>query len=139
MSLRGVIYHDDRKPLSRWLAAQQRYAFDEANYLLNRAARADQSLTPADRVRLLGWPAPIAALLYVLFVKRCILDGWPGWSYALQRLFAETLLALEITDRRIRPNADPADAIASGPDQPRCDTRPGGDDRARTAARAGRR
>ena len=139
MSLRGVIYHDDRKPLSRWLAAQQRYAFDEANYLLNRAARTDQSLTRADRVRLLGWPAPIAALLYVLFVKRCILDGWPGWSYALQRLFAETLLALEITDRRIRRDADPADAIASGPDPPRCDTRPGGDDRARTAARAGRR
>ena len=39
MPLRGVIYHDDRKPLSRWLAAQQRYAVDEADYLLNRAAR----------------------------------------------------------------------------------------------------
>ena len=33
--LRGVIYHDDRKPLSRWLAAQQRYAQLEAGHLLS--------------------------------------------------------------------------------------------------------
>jgi len=30
------------------------------------------------------------------------LDGWPGWYYALQRLCAETLIALEILDRRLR-------------------------------------
>jgi len=62
MSLRGVIYHDDRKPLSRWLAAQQRYASDEADYLINQSERTDQSLTRADRVRVLGWTAPIAVL-----------------------------------------------------------------------------
>jgi len=30
------------------------------------------------------------------------LDGWPGWYYALQRLCAETLIALEIIERRLR-------------------------------------
>ena len=100
--MRGIVYHDDRKKLSRWLAAQQRYAADEADYLLDNALRAGRPLARADRVRLMGWPAPFAALFYVIFVKGCILDGWPGWYYALQRLLAETLLALEILDRRCR-------------------------------------
>jgi hypothetical protein len=38
----------------------------------------------------------------VLFIKGCLLDGWHGWYYALQRLLAETLIALEILDRRLR-------------------------------------
>ena len=91
------LYHDDRKPLARWLTAEQRYAREEAEYLM--ACRGDQS-TLADRLRLMGWPAPIAVLFYVLFVKRCLLDGWPGWFYALQRVHAEVTLALEIIDRR---------------------------------------
>jgi glycosyltransferase involved in cell wall biosynthesis len=99
LSLAGVIYHDDRKPLARWLASQQRYARDEAAYLLSRR---DEKLGLADRLRLMGWPAPVAAFLYTLLVKRCLLDGWPGWFYALQRLIAESLLALEITDRRLQ-------------------------------------
>src|SRR3954469_20204811 len=39
LPLRGVVYHDDRKPLSRWLTAQQRYAAEEAAYLLTVAGR----------------------------------------------------------------------------------------------------
>jgi hypothetical protein len=104
------------------LVAQRRYAADEAGYLLDGAARAGQPLSRADRIRLMGWPAPIAVLLYVLFAKRCVLDGWPGWYYALQRLFAETLLALEIIDRRCRQCGDPADAAASGSGLPRDDS-----------------
>lgn len=111
LPLRGVIYHDDRKPLSRWLAAQPRYAYDEADYLLNSAGRA---VTFADRIRLTGWLAPIVAPLHVLFVKRCIFDGRPGWYYALQRLLAETLLALEILDRRLRRDSNTTSASASG-------------------------
>lgn len=99
LPLRGVIYHDDRKPLADWAAAQRRYARQEAAYLL--ACRRD-SLPFADRLRLMAWPAPIAAFLYTLIVKNCLFDGWPGWFYGLQRLFAETLLALEIIDRRLR-------------------------------------
>ena len=130
LPLRGVVYHDDRKPLSRWLAGQQRYAARDADYLL---ANAGQPPARADRLRLMGWPAPIAVLLYVLFVKRCILDGWPGWYYALQRLFAETLLALEILDRRYRREGAATGAEAGGSGLQ------GGDDKARDEdpARAG--
>jgi glycosyltransferase involved in cell wall biosynthesis len=99
LPLSGVIYHDDRKPLARWFDSQRRYAQVEARYLLATPAA---ELKRNDRIRRLGWAAPIGVLFYTLFVKGCILDGWPGWSYALQRLCAETLIALEILDRRLR-------------------------------------
>jgi glycosyltransferase involved in cell wall biosynthesis len=99
LDLGGFIYHDDRKPLMRWLASQQRYAREEADYLLD--SRPD-SLTRADKIRLMGWPAPIGVFFYTLFAKGCLFDGWPGWYYTLQRVIAETLIALEILDRRLR-------------------------------------
>ena len=40
-------------------------------------------------------------MVYTLLVKGCLLNGWPGWFYALQRMLAETLIALEIIDRRL--------------------------------------
>lgn len=95
----GFIYHDDRKPLSRWFTSQARYAKLEADHLLAADRRA---LGLADKLRLMAWPAPILAGLYALFAKGCILDGRAGWYYALQRVLAETLLALEILDRRLR-------------------------------------
>jgi glycosyltransferase involved in cell wall biosynthesis len=125
LPLRGVIYHDDRKQLSRWLASQQRYAANDAEYLLDGAGRAGRPLARADRIRLMAWPAPIAVLLYVLFVKGCIRDGWPGWYYALQRLFAETLLALEIIDRR-RRRAQQSDNDSREKDPARPASRAGG-------------
>lgn len=131
LPLRGVIYHDDRKKLSRWLAAQQRYASDDADYLLDGARRAGRTLARADRIRLMGWPAPLAVLLYVLLVKRCVLDGWPGWYYAMQRLFAETLLALEIVDHRLRRDREPA---ASGSGLGDGDNPPRDENPARSAA-----
>lgn len=96
--LKGKIHHDDRKPLSRWLSSQQRYAAREADYLLvsNRG-----DLRWADRIRLMAWPAPIAVFLYTLILKRCLIDGWPGWLYVLQRTLAETMIALELVDRKI--------------------------------------
>lgn len=97
-SLRGVIYHDDRKPLARWIMSQRRYAREEAAYLLGPHVGA---LTRTDKIRLTGWLAPIGALFYALFVNRCIFDGWPGWYYVLQRVVAEALIALEIIDRRL--------------------------------------
>jgi len=85
--------------LARWFASQQRYAVKNADFLLRNA---DGDLNIADKARLSGWAAPIAVFLHVLFVKGCILDGWVGWHYALQRTAAEILLALELTDRRLR-------------------------------------
>jgi glycosyltransferase involved in cell wall biosynthesis len=97
--LTEVVFHDDRKPLSRWFTAQQRYAREEADHLM---ASDRKALSRADRIRLAAWPAPLAVFVYVLILKGCLLDGWRGWYYALQRLMAETMLALELIDRRFR-------------------------------------
>lgn len=97
--IHGVIYHDDRKPLSRWVSSQLRYAHEEADYLLRSPRR---QLSKADRLRLIAWPAPPIVAIYTLLAKGCLFDGWPGWYYVLQRLFAEILLAMEIVDRRLR-------------------------------------
>lgn len=97
-SLKGVIYHDDRKPLSRWLGSQLKYAAREAEHLL-QASR--DRLSRADRIRLMGWPAPLLVFFYVLIAKGALLDGPAGWFYAFQRLLAEVLLALELLDRRL--------------------------------------
>jgi glycosyltransferase involved in cell wall biosynthesis len=97
--LSGVIFHDDRKPLARWFASQQQYARAEAEHLL---ASNRNSLSRADRIRLAAWSAPLAVFIYTLIFKGCLLDGWPGWYYALQRLLAEILIALEIIDQRLR-------------------------------------
>jgi glycosyltransferase involved in cell wall biosynthesis len=97
--LTGVIYHDDRKPLSRWFAAQARYAQAEAAHLLSADRR---SLKVADRVRLMCWPAPVLVLLHVLLVKGCLFDGRSGWFYAMQRAFAEVALLVALLDRRLR-------------------------------------
>jgi glycosyltransferase involved in cell wall biosynthesis len=96
-TLSGVIYHDDRKPLSRWFDSQQSYARLEADYLL----KADRdTMSAPDRLRRMAWPAPIVVLFYVLVIKGCLFDGWPGWFYALQRVLAECMIALELINRR---------------------------------------
>ena len=102
LPLIAPIYHDDRKSLLHWFAAQQRYARQEAEHLLNSDRAA---LSNIDRIRLAAWPAPLATLVYTLLAKGCLLDGWPGWYYALQRLVVETLIALEIIDRRLRSDS----------------------------------
>jgi glycosyltransferase involved in cell wall biosynthesis len=96
--LRGCIDHDDRKPLGRWFAAQVAYAALEADKL--RAAD-PRTLRRADRLRLRLWPAVPLVFLYTLIVKGCLLDGWRGWYYTLQRTVAEIMLALELLDRRL--------------------------------------
>jgi glycosyltransferase involved in cell wall biosynthesis len=96
--LKGVIYHDDRKPLERWLKSQAKYASREATHLLQLPR---DSLSKVDRIRLMGWPAPFLVFFYVLIVKRALLDGRAGWLYAFERVLAEILVALELLDRRV--------------------------------------
>jgi glycosyltransferase involved in cell wall biosynthesis len=102
--LSGVIFHDDRKPLTRWFASQQQYARAEAKHLL---ASNPNSLSRTDRIRRAAWAAPLGVFMYTLIFKGCLLDGWPGWYYSLQRLLAECLIALEIIDRRLRSRTEP--------------------------------
>ncbi len=98
------IYRDDRKPISRWFSSQARYASLEASHLVRGGM---SNLGGVDRIRLLMVPAPIPMFFYVLFIKRCLLDGWPGWYYTLQRTRAEAMLSIELIDRRLRSGAQP--------------------------------
>jgi glycosyltransferase involved in cell wall biosynthesis len=92
------IDHDDRKPLSRWIASQDKYALLEAEKLL---ASDPAMLRLQDRLRRTGWAAVPAALVYTLLVKGTLLDGWRGWFYTLQRLLAEIMLALRLLEKRV--------------------------------------
>jgi glycosyltransferase involved in cell wall biosynthesis len=97
-SLCQPLLHDDRKPLVRWLASQQRYMGQEADKLLSTPTR---RLSAADRLRRHTPLAPLAALLLCLVARGGVLDGWYGWAYALQRCYAELLLLLILIDRRL--------------------------------------
>jgi glycosyltransferase involved in cell wall biosynthesis len=96
-SLRTRIDHDDRKPLSRWLDSQFKYARLEAEKL---SVETHPAGLP-DRLRKMIWPAAPAAFVYTLLVKGVILDGWAGWFYALQRTYAELLLSLVLLEKRL--------------------------------------
>ena len=100
--LKSVIDHDDRKPLSRWLASQDKYAVLEADKLL---APDRGPLGLQDRLRLWMFPAPVLTLFYCLFARGLVLDGWRGWFYTWQRVLAEVILALRLIERRIEGKA----------------------------------
>ena len=91
--LEGRVNHDDRKPLSRWLASQSRYAQDEAVKLRTTPF---SRLPLQDKVRRCIFLAPPLILFYCLFVKGLILDGWRGIYYSLQRMSAEACLSAQL-------------------------------------------
>ena len=95
--LHHCVNHDDRKPLSRWLSSQDRYAKLEADKLTRTPASA---LGLNDRIRKTILLGPPVVFLYTLFVRGVILDGWAGWHYALQRALAETLLSLRLIEAK---------------------------------------
>lgn len=96
--LQSYILHDDRKPLSRWLWAQERYAALEVRHLLATPSR---ELSLQDRLRSLMVITPWLVPLYCLTVGRGLLDGWHGIFYALQRGIAESVLALKLLEARL--------------------------------------
>src|ERR1043165_9090113 len=98
--LAGHIHHDDRKPLSHWIAMQDRYAVLEARKLLSSGWG---ELDFADRVRRLRVIAPSAMFLYCL-MKGALFDGRAGLFYALQRAFAEVLLSLHLIEHDLGLN-----------------------------------
>lgn len=103
--LNSRILHDDRKPLSRWLEAQQKYTGLEGQKLL---ASDPHKLRFPDRLRRLRVIAPIAVLLYCLIYKGGILDGWAGVYYAFQRMSAEMLLSLYLLEHDFNLKRRPA-------------------------------
>ena len=103
LTLTNPIYHDDRKPISRWFDSQARYVSLEASHLLSSDG---SKLGRVDRLRLFIVPAPVLLFFYLLIIKRCLLDGWRGWYYTSQRVCAETMLSIELLDRRLRSLAE---------------------------------
>ncbi len=97
--LHSSILHDDRKPLSRWFQSQQQYTKLEAQKLL-RTNAGDLGWT--DRLRRLKIFAPLAVVFYCLIIRGGILDGWPGFYYAFQRMIAELMLSLELLEADLR-------------------------------------
>lgn len=91
LTLRSPILHDDRKPLSRWLWAQERYAHLEVTKLLNTP---NSELRRVDKLRRLHVVAPFAMLFLCLIGRQGLRDGWRGWFYAFQRTYVEILLSL---------------------------------------------
>lgn len=93
--LGAVVFHDDRKPLGRWLAAQDRYAQLECDLLVQRTWA---ELRWQDRLRTLMFVTPWLVPLYCLTVGKGFMDGWPGIYYAVQRGVAEAVLALKLME-----------------------------------------
>lgn len=91
--LSSPIFHDDRKPLRRWFNSQARYTELEARKL---CAVDYGQLSLTDRLRRWRVVAPPAMLVYCLFVRRGILDGWAGFYYAFQRAAAEVMLSRKL-------------------------------------------
>ena len=92
---KNKIWHDDRKPLLRWLINQSAYSVKEAEMLLNAPP---DILSLPSKIRKTKIFAPFFIFFYSLFVKRLILDGWRGWYYTLQRTIAESLISLRLIE-----------------------------------------
>jgi len=114
--LSSYILHDDRKSLSRWLSSQDRYTLQEVKKLRETPR---ERLSLADLIRQSKILAPVMPLFYCLIIQRGMLDGWAGWYYALQRMLAETLLAISlIEDEQWNPTVKNSSKNRSnGPEQ----------------------
>jgi glycosyltransferase involved in cell wall biosynthesis len=106
--LKRAIFHDDRKPLDRWFDEQLKYSAQEARYLEETPVA---QLNAADRLRRKIVFAPFAVLFYTLIVRGLILDGWPGWFYSFQRLFAELLLSIRLAEAKLRRTHDQSGSV----------------------------
>ena len=94
-TLSSYIHHDDRKPLIRWLWAQNRYMNIEVKKLTQTS---NDELSLGDKIRKQKIIAPLIILFYCLILKGGILDGWYGWYYAFQRMLAEILLSIRLIE-----------------------------------------
>lgn len=93
--LSEYIMHDDRKPLTRWLQAQDRYMIQEVKKLTKTSV---EKLSFSDQIRKYKIFAPFIIFIYCLIIKQGIFDGWRGWYYAFQRMLAEIILAIRLIE-----------------------------------------
>ena len=95
LKLQSGIWHDERKPLARWLEAQSRYAALEVQKLRSTPWR---ELGWPDRIRQWIVVAPILVPL-LAYLRGAILDGRRGLFYVFQRMLAEVILSLSLLER----------------------------------------
>lgn len=94
--LQNHFVHDDRKPFDRWMRSQINYARLEADKLSGSAHG------------LKGWLrtrtpfSPLAVGFLCLIARGGLLEGPPGWLYALQRMIAEAMISAAYFDQRLR-------------------------------------
>ncbi len=98
-SFKNKILHDDRKPLSRWLTNQAAYSLKEAAML---SGTPNTHLPLIFKLRKTKIFAPFLVFFYCLFIQGLIFKGWRGWHYTLQRTIVEMLIALRLTEEKIR-------------------------------------
>ena len=96
--LNGFIHHDDRKSFSHWLTSQDRYLQKEAEKLTEMPFN---QLKWTDKLRWFIVPAPFFALIYCLILRGGMFDGKRGWHYAMQRVLAEIILSIRLTETRL--------------------------------------
>lgn len=94
-SYKALIWHDDRKSLTRWLSNQAGYSLKESD-MLTKTDKAELGLN--SKIRKTKIFAPFLVFFYCLFVKGLIFKGWAGWHYTLQRTMVEMLLALRLIE-----------------------------------------
>ncbi|SRR6266542_1172602 len=98
---RTALFHDDRKPLERWVEAQIAYAQQNAEALQQGGPRPLR-----DHLRRMGVMPPIMAILAYLRAGGP-LKGAAAARYAYERGVAEGLLAIRLMDSRMANDAKP--------------------------------
>jgi len=98
--LENKIRHDDRKTVARWLASQSGYMDREVEKL---ATKPSSQWTWREKLRSNFGLTPFLVFFYTLFAKGTLFQGWAGWTYAYQRLVAELVLQLRLTEQRHNP------------------------------------
>ena len=101
--LRSKLLHDDRKPVQYFLRNQRRYAALEVRWLWSQRWI---DLPWSGRARRLLVIAPWLVPLIVLVARGGLLDGRAGLRYALERGWAESLLAWELGKKMLFRNSD---------------------------------
>lgn len=96
--LRGHVFHDDRKPLDRFLWSQSRYSILEADRIESLAQKYG-GIKDFLRARTILWP--FLLFFYVILWKKGFLDGSHGLYYAFQRLVWECTIILRLLDKKV--------------------------------------
>lgn len=99
LDLSHKIDHDDRKPVSRWLNSQSRYADLEVELLLSQSW---SQLRWSNRVRKGIVVAPWLAPFLYWTVGLGFLDGWEGIAYAFQRCVAESIISMKLLEHHFQ-------------------------------------